>query len=220
MDIGADGLKTGNIDESGFGLVGSAVQNGQRLIVVVNGLKTVRDRASEARKLLEWGFRAFEPRTDLRRPARSSARRASSGAKRAGSPLKAKGCSQPAPAARQQRPTDRPHRLSRPADGAGPGGHRGGAAAGHARRRSRRSTCRSMRPRLCQPGPAAEPGARRVAGSCDGLGPQGAQAEAERSVRKTPVHHARRRRGRRQVDACAQAGATRRGLGPDCRADA
>lgn len=62
MDIGADGLKTGNIDESGFGLVGSAVQNGQRLIVVVNGLKTARDRANEARKLLEWGFRAFERR--------------------------------------------------------------------------------------------------------------------------------------------------------------
>jgi D-alanyl-D-alanine carboxypeptidase (penicillin-binding protein 5/6) len=62
MDIGADGVKTGNIDESGFGLVGSAVQNGQRLIVVVNGLKTGRDRASESRKLLDWGFRAFEPR--------------------------------------------------------------------------------------------------------------------------------------------------------------
>lgn len=62
MEIGADGLKTGNIDESGFGLVGSAVQNQQRLILAVNGLKTARDRASEARKLLEWGFRAFEPR--------------------------------------------------------------------------------------------------------------------------------------------------------------
>lgn len=60
MDIGADGLKTGNIDESGYGLVGSAVQNGQRLIVVVNGLKTAKDRANESRKLLEWGFRAFE----------------------------------------------------------------------------------------------------------------------------------------------------------------
>lgn len=60
MEIGADGLKTGNIDESGYGLVGSAVQNGQRLIVVVNGLKTAKDRANESRKLLEWGFRAFE----------------------------------------------------------------------------------------------------------------------------------------------------------------
>jgi len=60
MDIGADGLKTGNIDESGFGLIGSAVQNNQRLIVVVNGLKTAKDRANEARKLLDWGFRSFE----------------------------------------------------------------------------------------------------------------------------------------------------------------
>jgi D-alanyl-D-alanine carboxypeptidase (penicillin-binding protein 5/6) len=62
MDIGADGLKTGDIAESGFGLVGSAVQNGQRLIVVINGLKTASERAEEARKLFNWGFRAFEPR--------------------------------------------------------------------------------------------------------------------------------------------------------------
>ncbi|MGL5363192.1 MAG: D-alanyl-D-alanine carboxypeptidase family protein [Bosea sp. (in: a-proteobacteria)] len=62
MDIGADGIKTGMLGESGFGLVGSAVQNGQRLIVVVNGLPTARDRAVEARKLLEWGFRSFEER--------------------------------------------------------------------------------------------------------------------------------------------------------------
>ncbi|PVE23542.1 D-alanyl-D-alanine carboxypeptidase [Microvirga sp. KLBC 81] len=60
MDIGADGLKTGNIEESGYGLIGSAVQNGQRLVVVVNGLKTAKDRANESRKLLDWGFRAFE----------------------------------------------------------------------------------------------------------------------------------------------------------------
>jgi D-alanyl-D-alanine carboxypeptidase (penicillin-binding protein 5/6) len=59
-DIGADGLKTGNIDESGYGLIGSAIQNNQRLIVVVNGLKTAKDRATESRKLLDWGFRAFE----------------------------------------------------------------------------------------------------------------------------------------------------------------
>lgn len=60
LDIGADGLKTGNIDESGYGLIGSAVQNDQRLIVVVNGLKSSKDRATESRKLLDWGFRAFE----------------------------------------------------------------------------------------------------------------------------------------------------------------
>lgn len=62
MGIGADGLKTGFITESGFSLTGSAVQNGQRLIVVVTGLKTAKDREQEARKLLEWGFRAFETR--------------------------------------------------------------------------------------------------------------------------------------------------------------
>lgn len=62
MGIGADGLKTGYTKEAGYGLVGSAVQNGLRLIVVVNGLKTMKDRADEARKLLEWGYRGFESR--------------------------------------------------------------------------------------------------------------------------------------------------------------
>lgn len=62
MNIGADGLKTGNIEDSGFGLIGSAVEGGTRLIVVVNGLKTGRDRAEEARKLLVWGLRAFDHR--------------------------------------------------------------------------------------------------------------------------------------------------------------
>ena len=62
LDIGADGLKTGFLEESGYGLTGSAVQGGQRLVMVLSGLKTARDRASESRKLVEWGFRAFEPR--------------------------------------------------------------------------------------------------------------------------------------------------------------
>ena len=62
LDIGSDGLKTGYLEESGYALTGSAVQNGQRLVMVLSGLKTARDRASESRKLMEWGFRAFEPR--------------------------------------------------------------------------------------------------------------------------------------------------------------
>ena len=62
MDIGADGLKTGNIDASGYALVGSAVQNGQRLIVSIYGARTAGERADEARKLLQWGFRSFESR--------------------------------------------------------------------------------------------------------------------------------------------------------------
>jgi serine-type D-Ala-D-Ala carboxypeptidase (penicillin-binding protein 5/6) len=60
---GADGLKTGFTKEGGYGMVGSAVQNGLRLIVVVNGLEDPDDRSLEAKKMLEWGFRNFEART-------------------------------------------------------------------------------------------------------------------------------------------------------------
>ncbi len=60
MNIGADGLKTGFTKEAGYGLVGSAVRDGLRLIVVVNGLRTEKERADEARKLLEWGFNSFQ----------------------------------------------------------------------------------------------------------------------------------------------------------------
>ncbi len=59
---GADGLKTGFTKEGGYGMVGSAMREGLRLIVVVNGLEDPDDRASEAKKLLEWGFRNFETR--------------------------------------------------------------------------------------------------------------------------------------------------------------
>jgi D-alanyl-D-alanine carboxypeptidase (penicillin-binding protein 5/6) len=63
MNIGADGLKTGFIKEAGYGLVGSAVQNGMRLIVVVNGTKNDKERAEEGKKLLEWGFHNFQSET-------------------------------------------------------------------------------------------------------------------------------------------------------------
>ncbi|MBI3704595.1 MAG: D-alanyl-D-alanine carboxypeptidase [Rhizobiales bacterium] len=59
---GADGLKTGFTKDAGYGLVGSATQHGLRLVAVVNGLKTAKERADEGKKLLEWGFRNFEPR--------------------------------------------------------------------------------------------------------------------------------------------------------------
>lgn len=60
MSIGADGLKTGNVDASGYGLVASAVQNGQRLILALYGAQNAKERAAEALKLLLWGFRSFE----------------------------------------------------------------------------------------------------------------------------------------------------------------
>jgi serine-type D-Ala-D-Ala carboxypeptidase (penicillin-binding protein 5/6) len=62
MGIGADGLKTGETAEAGANLVGSAVQDNFRLIVVVTGARSEKERAEEARKLLEWGFHGFEAR--------------------------------------------------------------------------------------------------------------------------------------------------------------
>ena len=57
-DLGVDGLKTGHTEASGYGLVASAVRNGRRLILVINGLSSVNERSSESARLLEWGFRA------------------------------------------------------------------------------------------------------------------------------------------------------------------
>jgi len=62
LGLGADGLKTGDTAEAGFTLVGSAVQDELRLIVVLAGAKSEKERAEEARKLLEWGFKGFETR--------------------------------------------------------------------------------------------------------------------------------------------------------------
>lgn len=59
---GADGLKTGYTKEGGYGMVGSAVQGGLRLIVVVNGMDDAKGRANETKRLLDWGFRNFETR--------------------------------------------------------------------------------------------------------------------------------------------------------------
>src|SRR5258708_2501661 len=56
---GADGMKTGFTNEAGYNLVGSATRNGLRLIVVVTGLKNAKDRADEAKKLLDHAFPNF-----------------------------------------------------------------------------------------------------------------------------------------------------------------
>lgn len=56
---GADGLKTGHIDASGYGLVGSAIRGGQRLILVASGMTSEKDRADEGARLMEIGFREF-----------------------------------------------------------------------------------------------------------------------------------------------------------------
>ena len=55
--FGADGLKTGHTEASGYGLTASAVRKGRRLVLVVNGLSSTRERSSESARLLEWAFR-------------------------------------------------------------------------------------------------------------------------------------------------------------------
>jgi len=57
---GADGIKTGHTDIAGYGLIGSAIRNGRRLVLVINGLPSEKARAEEGAKLLEWGFLNFE----------------------------------------------------------------------------------------------------------------------------------------------------------------
>jgi len=59
LGIGADGLKTGYTDEAGYGLVGSAIRNGRRVIVMVNGLDSMGQRAREGERLINWAFRQF-----------------------------------------------------------------------------------------------------------------------------------------------------------------
>ena len=57
---GTDGLKTGHTEASGYGLTASSIRQGRRIIMVVNGLPTMRARAVESERLTDWAFREFE----------------------------------------------------------------------------------------------------------------------------------------------------------------
>ncbi len=57
---GADGLKTGHTEDGGFGEVGSAIRDGRRVIVVMNGMTSIKQRAEESQRLIEWAFREFD----------------------------------------------------------------------------------------------------------------------------------------------------------------
>src|ERR1700730_12535423 len=58
-DLGADGLKTGHTDEAGYSLLGSVVRDKRRVIVVLSGLPSMKARAQESERLVEWAFREF-----------------------------------------------------------------------------------------------------------------------------------------------------------------
>ncbi|MBL4750303.1 MAG: D-alanyl-D-alanine carboxypeptidase [Amylibacter sp.] len=63
MGIGADGLKTGHTQEAGYGLVGSAVQDGRRVTFMITGMQSSADRASEGERVINWAFRNFTEKT-------------------------------------------------------------------------------------------------------------------------------------------------------------
>lgn len=56
----ADGLKTGHTEEAGFCLTGTAKRGDRRLISVMSGLSSNKERSEEAEKIMNWGFREFD----------------------------------------------------------------------------------------------------------------------------------------------------------------
>mgnify|MGYP002630300614 CR=1 FL=1 len=63
---GADGLKTGHTAEAGYGLVGSAKQGERRVIFVITGLSSEKERAEEADRMMNWAFRQFVLKTVIK----------------------------------------------------------------------------------------------------------------------------------------------------------
>lgn len=59
-NMGVDGLKTGHLSVSGYGLAASAIRNGRRVIVVAHGMESMQARADEVAKLIEWAYREFD----------------------------------------------------------------------------------------------------------------------------------------------------------------
>ena len=58
-DLGADGMKTGHTDEAGYGLTASVVRGDRHILMVLSGMKTMKVRAQESERLIEWAFREF-----------------------------------------------------------------------------------------------------------------------------------------------------------------
>ncbi len=90
MDIGADGMKTGFTDASGYAIVGSVERGGKRLFVALSGMASEGERAEESRKILDWGIRAFE-KSQLFAGGEVVARASVFGGDQSSVPLKSKG---------------------------------------------------------------------------------------------------------------------------------
>ncbi|MQY44596.1 D-alanyl-D-alanine carboxypeptidase [Rhizobiales bacterium RZME27] len=60
LNIGVDGLGAGFAEGSGFAIVVSVERNGTRLFLAMGGLSSDKERAEEAKRVLEWGLTSFE----------------------------------------------------------------------------------------------------------------------------------------------------------------
>jgi D-alanyl-D-alanine carboxypeptidase (penicillin-binding protein 5/6) len=67
---GADGLKTGHTEESGYAFTGSAEQNGRRLVMVLSGLNSFNDRIAQSVAFMNWGFHAWQSKPIVKKGAR------------------------------------------------------------------------------------------------------------------------------------------------------
>jgi D-alanyl-D-alanine carboxypeptidase (penicillin-binding protein 5/6) len=57
---GADGLKTGHTEAAGYGISVSVQRQGRRIVMVLNGMSSMRTRAVEAERIGDWAYREFE----------------------------------------------------------------------------------------------------------------------------------------------------------------
>ena len=73
LGIGADGLKTGHTQEAGYGLVGSARQGDRRIVFVISGMASEKERAEEAEAIVNWAFRQFTMKTTVKAGERVAA---------------------------------------------------------------------------------------------------------------------------------------------------
>ena len=65
LAMGADGLKTGHTEASGYGLVASATKDGRRIVLALSGMQSADERAREAKRLMDFGLQDFEEVTLL-----------------------------------------------------------------------------------------------------------------------------------------------------------
>lgn len=67
QNMGADGLKTGHTEASGYGLAASVVRDGRRIVLVVNGLNSMKQRWEETARLVNWAYREYDNVTLFRK---------------------------------------------------------------------------------------------------------------------------------------------------------